>query len=160
MAEEKDFKGTNHRKNMIDLTRHKGLLLELRPTEIHLKEDGALGGKPSFTIVMTHPHESIDMVVCGQLSFDMWNEGLADIGYEIVKKPEAEFKPEEFEALTKIAVDESRPGSKILWPHDEEMRCSKCKIVTLHSLRPVSDQSLSLPEKLWTCTHCNNQRKK
>lgn len=78
----KDFIGINHGTGKIDI-RDKGLSTQFKPVEIHLKEDGALGDKPSFAFVLTSPGK---ITVIGQLSLEMWNEGLADIGYELVKK--------------------------------------------------------------------------
>ena len=88
-AEERDrdgdnpFSGTNHGDEKVDL-RHLGDTIELRPVEIHVN-NGALNGKPSFAIVMvgtTHqPH-----CVHGQITLEMFNEGLKEIGYKIVKE--------------------------------------------------------------------------
>lgn len=84
MPEEKPFKAVNHGKKQIDLL-HLGLnAIELRPTEIHLRENGAVDEAPSFCIVLTdqakifHHHP-----VYGQISLDMLNEGLKELGYEI-----------------------------------------------------------------------------
>ncbi len=79
---EKPFKGFNHGKNKIDLRNHKGLC-EMRPIEVHCIENGDLNNEPSFAIVMIHPFTN---PVAGQISLKMWNDGLSDIGYEIVKK--------------------------------------------------------------------------
>ena len=76
---EKDFKAINHRKEKIDLSEYRPILM--RPIEIHLKEDGSLSG-PSFAIVMTHP---LLNYVAGEISLKMLNDGLADIGYELKK---------------------------------------------------------------------------
>ena len=59
-----------------------GPIIELLPTEIHLKEDGDVDGNPSVAIVMSN---EVAKIVVGQLSLKMWNEGLKDIGYKIVK---------------------------------------------------------------------------
>ncbi len=80
---EKPFKGFNHGKGLIDPTTflaHTNVVQAL-PTSIHLKEDGAKDGGPSVAIVM----ESRGGAAFGQLSLKMWNEGLKDIGYKIVK---------------------------------------------------------------------------
>lgn len=74
-------------------------LLEFRPVEVHLKEDGSLDNEPSLCIVMVRPPdvgafnipEKIDaenasnLFVYGQLSLEMWNKALGEIGYEIKK---------------------------------------------------------------------------
>ncbi len=46
---------------------------ELRPTELHYKEDGAIGNKPSFCILMEHPDRP---PVYGQVSMEMFNKAL------------------------------------------------------------------------------------
>lgn len=79
MGKTKPFIGINHGTGPIKLV---GPSTELRPTEIHLKEDGAVGDKPSVAIVM---RDIFGEFVMGQLSLEMWNEGLKDIGYKIVK---------------------------------------------------------------------------
>lgn len=79
MPKVKPFIGINHGTGPIKLS---GPVLELRPTEIHLKEDGAVGDTPSVAIVMSNLSKRF---VMGQLSLKMWNEGLKDIGYKIVK---------------------------------------------------------------------------
>ena len=78
----KAFIAVNHGTGPIDL-RHLGAADEMRPTEIHLKEDGAIGDKPSFTIVMTALGRTPKF---GQLSLEMLNEALNELGYEIIKK--------------------------------------------------------------------------
>lgn len=78
MAEAKPFIGINHGTGPIKLV---GPVVELRPTEIHLKEDGDVEDNPSVAIVLGDK----DFLVFGQLSLKMWNEGLKDIGYKIVK---------------------------------------------------------------------------
>ena len=82
---EKPFKGFNHGKgkisiNLASLARNKNLVQAI-PTSIHLKENGAKDGGPSVAIVM----ESRGGTAFGQLSLEMWNEGLKDIGYKIVR---------------------------------------------------------------------------
>lgn len=79
----KAFKGINHGKEQMDL-RHLGKALELRPIEIHHKENGSTKGEPSFVIVMIGT-KYIPGTVYGQITLDMFNEGLADIGYKIEK---------------------------------------------------------------------------
>lgn len=78
----KDFQGFNHGKGPIDL-RHIGHAYQLMPVEIHLKEDGDLNDQPSLAIVLKNP--DVDVTIIGQISVAMLNEGLADIGYKLVK---------------------------------------------------------------------------
>ena len=54
----------------------------MRPVEIHLKEDGSKANEPSFCIVMT----DFNNQVAGEISLEMLNDGLADIGYEIINR--------------------------------------------------------------------------
>lgn len=75
----KAFKGINHGKRKIEFSDKP--LIEMIPTEIHLKEDGDTDDNPSMAIVMGN---KFGHLVYGQLSLKMWNEGLADIGYKIV----------------------------------------------------------------------------
>ena len=79
----KGFRGKNHGKGRIDLTGHGKELIIGRPVEIHLKEDGALDGGPSMVIVVETGYV---FDVCGEVTLEMLNQGLADIGYEIRKK--------------------------------------------------------------------------
>ena len=78
---EKDFNGFNHHKGKVDLT-HLGPAVEARPTEVHLKEDGAIDDGPSLTFVSL-PSTGIPIV--SQITVKMLKEGLADIGYKIEK---------------------------------------------------------------------------
>jgi hypothetical protein len=78
----KPFKGINHGTGKLDLT-HLRNALEVRPVEIHLKEDGSKENKPSFCLVMMHP--DLPVWIVGQLSLAMFNDGLRDIGYEMRK---------------------------------------------------------------------------
>lgn len=78
----KPFKGINHGTGQIDLTHHKEIE-EFHPVEIHLKDDGSLKNEPSFAIVLTSQYSRTQVV--GQISLEMLNEGLADVGYKIVK---------------------------------------------------------------------------
>lgn len=80
--EKKAFNGYNHGKGQIDL-RHHGAMRRMLPVEIHLKEDGSIKDEPTFCIIMTAPLET---TVLGEISLEMLNEGLDDIGYEIRKK--------------------------------------------------------------------------
>ena len=72
----------NHGTDPIDL-RHLGPGIEMLPTELHFKEDGSIEDEMSLIMVMTHP---VMLTVYGQLSLKMLNDGLSEIGYEIVKK--------------------------------------------------------------------------
>lgn len=82
----KPFKGVNWGKKQIKLYD----AFEMLPVEIHLKEDGAIGDRPSFCIVMSSRHPdgiNPDVTlpcVFGQISLDMLNDGLKDIGYKVV----------------------------------------------------------------------------
>ena len=77
----KPFIGINHGKNQINLS-HMNNTDEFLPIEIHMKEDGTIDDKPSVAIVMK---DGGGQHVYGQLSLKMWNEGLKDIGYKIVR---------------------------------------------------------------------------
>lgn len=79
---EKPFKGFNHGKGLVDLRKH-GKMQMMMPIEIHLKEDGSFKNEPTLTMVMIQ----LDTTpVCGEISLEMLNDGLNDIGYEIVRK--------------------------------------------------------------------------
>lgn len=78
----KAFKGIYHGTGQIDLSHHKDIE-QFLPVEIHLKEDGTVDNKPSFAIVLTSPYSRNQVV--GQISLEMLNQGLADLGYEIKK---------------------------------------------------------------------------
>ena len=77
----KAFQAFNHGTGKMDLTKHKNIVV-MRPTEIHLKEDGSKKNEPSFAIVMTDFRNT----VVGEISLEMLNDGLADIGYEVVRR--------------------------------------------------------------------------
>jgi hypothetical protein len=77
----KEFQGFNHGKKQVDLS-HLKVMAQLRPTEVHLKEDGSIEDKPSLCFVMV---DGSNFAMFGQISVDMFNEGLADIGYKLVK---------------------------------------------------------------------------
>ena len=80
-----ELKGINHGTKEINLSKHSSdNPSEYRPIEIHLKENGAIGDKPSLCIVLENPFENIG-IVYGQFSVKTFNEGLAEIGYEIKK---------------------------------------------------------------------------
>ena len=78
---EKEFKAFNHGKGKI-IIGEEVASFEAMPIEIHLKEDGAVDDTPSFAIVM---RSRIGTNIIGQISLKMLNEGLADIGYKMVK---------------------------------------------------------------------------
>lgn len=58
--------------------------MEFRPVEIHIKEDGSLDNKPSMCVVMVRSGVR-DLYSYGQLSLEMWNKALGEIGYKIEK---------------------------------------------------------------------------
>jgi hypothetical protein len=62
----------------------KGPATELRPTELYLKENGAIGDTASFAIVLTDPFMPSTRVF-GQLTLVMLNEALNELGYRVVK---------------------------------------------------------------------------
>lgn len=80
---ERPFIGINVGNNPIDMRKHP-TMYELRPGEIYLKTDGAKNDEPSFAIAMFDPNK-VAAPVIGQLSLEMFNDGLADVGYQIVK---------------------------------------------------------------------------
>jgi hypothetical protein len=83
--DKKPFKGYNHGVGPIPILTGAH---ELRPIQIHLKQDGAIDddGKdvPSLAILMIGNDGKT--VAFGQISVKMMNEGLADIGYKLVKE--------------------------------------------------------------------------
>lgn len=70
-------------KKTIELDRWQ-CLLELRPVEIHHKEDGTLDGGPSFAIVLANANDDRYAVV-GQVSFDMLRVTLQKLGYILTR---------------------------------------------------------------------------
>lgn len=78
----KAFKAFDHGTDNVDLRSLGGMRL-MRPVEIHHKADGSLKNEPSFTIVMKG---SLDFMVAGEISLEMLNEGLNEIGYQIIKE--------------------------------------------------------------------------
>lgn len=81
----KDFEAINVGTDPVFLNRELAMnkiIKDLRPVKLYLKEDGSLTNKPSITIV------SVDdrFTVVSQISIEMLNDGLADIGYEFKKK--------------------------------------------------------------------------
>lgn len=83
MDNDKPFKAFNVGTGPINLTRWENID-QFRPVEIHLKENGSLKDEPSFAIILTSPYSKKTIV--GQISLEMLNDGLNDIGYEITKK--------------------------------------------------------------------------
>lgn len=79
---EKSFQSFDHGKGKIDLTHHQSIIT-MRPVEIHHKADGSRKDEPSFCIVMASPFSP---TVAGEISLEMLNVGLSEIGYEIVRK--------------------------------------------------------------------------
>jgi hypothetical protein len=67
----------------IDL-RHLVNGVEMRPTELHMKEDGDKEDKPVLAIVMTDPRNRYSAVF-GQISLRMFNVALTKLGYQITK---------------------------------------------------------------------------
>lgn len=78
----KDFKAFNHGTGKI-IIKHKEMI-ELKPVEIHLKENGSIKDEPSFAFVLTRP--DLETAVFGQISLEMLNESLNELGYKIVEK--------------------------------------------------------------------------
>lgn len=81
----KEFKAINAGKNKINLSHLDGLIDEVKPIEIHLKEDGDINSHPSFCIVMMEKSIGLPRHYFGQISLKMLNESLKNIGYEIKK---------------------------------------------------------------------------
>lgn len=80
---DKPFKGFNWGKGTVNFMPVAGeSWKEFKPTQIHLKEDGTIDDKPSLVIVMEGRSKHM---AYGQISLEMLNEGLADIGYKITK---------------------------------------------------------------------------
>ena len=86
-VQEKAFVGINVGKKDIVVDKN---TFQMVPVKIYLKENGALDEnskptKPSFAILMTC--QNPDLKVIGQLSLEMLNEGLIDVGYQITEIP-------------------------------------------------------------------------
>lgn len=77
------FKGFNHKNGKVDLNKFNDTptVVAMRPTEIHLKENGSADNKESFVIVFERPFQ----MAYGEITLQMLNQGLSDIGYKIVK---------------------------------------------------------------------------
>jgi len=81
--EEKAFKTFNHGTDPIRLVSEPGKkIAEGMPTELHLKEDGALNNTPSLAIIIRDIEGNR---IVGQISLQMLNDGLNELGYQIVK---------------------------------------------------------------------------
>jgi len=78
----KDFIGISWGTKNIDF-RNKQTAMEMVPIEVHLKEDGTKDNGPSLCIVMGL--KVLDLQAYGQISIEMFNEGLKDIGYKLIK---------------------------------------------------------------------------
>lgn len=87
---EKPFKGINVGMEPFVIP-YNDTLVQLLPTEIYLKENATLTDGPGFAIVLRLPADMTEKLGCpfptvvGQLSLEMFNDGLADIGYKIIK---------------------------------------------------------------------------
>lgn len=81
--------GINVGTDPIDLTKYleieAGMPRELRPVELYLKEEGAIKGTPSVLIVLVEPYGRNVRPIIGQLSLEMWNKALNQVGYKIEK---------------------------------------------------------------------------
>lgn len=82
MKNKKPFTGFHHGNKPMNLTHLGRNSIQMLPTEIHCNSNGSLKDEPSFAIVL---QLGATISVFGQISLEMWSEGLADIGYKIVK---------------------------------------------------------------------------
>jgi hypothetical protein len=57
--------------------------IEMRPTQIHLKTNGAKSGGASIAIVMQFP--GIDNFILGQMSIDTLTKVMNELGYQLTK---------------------------------------------------------------------------
>ena len=78
----KDFKTIDHGTDKMDM-RGLGYAVQVRPTELHHKSDGAKDDSPSFAIVMQGRNMA---PVVGQISLKMLNEAMEELGYSIIHK--------------------------------------------------------------------------
>ena len=85
----KDFNCYNHGTNQIDVIKHSPIERYKfrigRPIEMHLKENGSKDDKPSFAIVIELSNGNR---IIGEISLQMLNEGLKDIGYKLLSVEE------------------------------------------------------------------------
>ena len=78
----KPFNGFNHGTDNVDLRHYKNITI-MKPIEIHLKEDGSITDEPSLVVVLENSIQN--NYVAGEISLEMLNNGLSDIGYKLVK---------------------------------------------------------------------------
>ena len=81
-VQEKAFVGINVGKKPIVVDKN---TFQMLPVKIYLKENESITNKPSFALLMTC--QNPDLKVIGQLSLEMLNEGLIDVGYQITEIP-------------------------------------------------------------------------
>lgn len=77
------FTGIDCGKGKVDFRQAPVPHYEMRPVEIYHKIDGSIDYAPTFTIVMFNPIQNFS--VFGQVTLNMLNEGLEQIGYRLVK---------------------------------------------------------------------------
>lgn len=70
----------DHGTGKIDLT-GRGIVVQMRPIELHYKQDGTLDNKPSFAVVMEGSDQ--EPLVVGQFSLATLQEALAELGYTL-----------------------------------------------------------------------------
>jgi hypothetical protein len=80
----KPFQGFNWGKEAIELEDNGKHLFEGKPTQIHFKENGAIGERPIIAIIIEFAPITPFYAV-GQISIDMFNDGAKDFGYKLVK---------------------------------------------------------------------------
>lgn len=78
-----NFVGENVKTGQIKMENNR--TYQLRPVKLYLKENGSIDDKPLFAILMADPYNHAAPVI-GQVSLDMWNKAMNEVGYEIVKK--------------------------------------------------------------------------
>ena len=83
MIDINNFVGENVKTGPIKMENNR--TYQLRPVKLYLKEDGAKDDGASFAILMVDPYNHAAPVI-GQVSLDMWNKAMNEVGYEIVKK--------------------------------------------------------------------------
>lgn len=76
----KPFVGISVGTGQIDLTKYEGVMVQMKPVAVYHKSDGDLNNKDSLCIVMSAPDK---IHVCGQISVEMFNDGLKDIGWKL-----------------------------------------------------------------------------
>lgn len=81
----KPFQGFNHGTSQIVFgpEREFAFPAELKPIEVHIKQDGSITDEPSLCFVMV---DGAGAHRFAQISLDMLNDGLADIGYKLLRK--------------------------------------------------------------------------